>query len=125
MRRFAAALACIAAFAAGPALGQGLDHAHKAWTALLQKHVVLVADGRTSQVRYAAFSKDRAALKAYLDGLSAVTDVEFRAWSKPQQMAFLINAYNGYTVELILAHYPVKSIKDIGNDLFSNRWKNP
>ena len=37
-------------------------------------------------------------------------------------MAFLINAYNGYTVELILQNYPVKSIKDIGG-VFDNRWK--
>jgi hypothetical protein len=74
-------------------------------------------------VRYTEFAKDRAALKAYLDTLSGGREAEFRAWSKPQRMAFLVNAYNAFTVELILANYPVKSIKDIGNDVFSNRWK--
>ena len=123
MSRCAAMLFLLAALAAAPALGQGVDHAHKAWSALLQKHVVPTADGKSSQVRYAAFAKDRAELKAYLDALSAATDAEFRAWSKQRQMAFLINAYYAYTVELILANYPVKSIKDIGSDLFSNRWK--
>lgn len=35
-------------------------------------------------------------------------------WTEAQQMAYWINAYNAYTVKLILNHYPVKSIKDIG-----------
>jgi Protein of unknown function, DUF547 len=77
----------------------------------------------TTQVRYADFARDRAALKSYLDALSGVSGAEFKGWAKPRQMAFLINAYNAFTVELILAHYPVKSIKDIGSDLFNNRWK--
>jgi hypothetical protein len=102
---------------------QGYDHAHKAWDGLLKKHVVLVSGNNASQVRYADFAKDRAALKGYLDSLSGVAEAEFKGWSKMQQMAFLINAYNAFTVELILANYPVKSIKDIGSDLFNNRWK--
>ena len=123
MNRFAAALLCFAALSSGPALGQGIDPAHKAWDALLKKHVVLTAGGSASQVRYAEFAKDRAALKAYLDALSGVADAEFKGWPRAQQMAFLINAYNAFTVELILANYPLKSIKDIGSDLFNNRWK--
>jgi hypothetical protein len=110
-------------FLAGPVLAQGFDHSHKAWDALAKKHVVLTDGGNASQVRYADFAKDRAALKAYLDALSGVPEAGFKAWSRAQQMAFLINAYNAFTVELILAHYPVKSIKDIGSDLFNNRWK--
>jgi hypothetical protein len=105
----------------GSALAQGFDHSHGAWNALLHKHVVLIGEGRASQVRYAELAKERAVLKAYLDALSGVIEAEFKGWSKPQRMAFLINAYNAFTVELILANYPVKSIKDIGNDLFSNR----
>jgi hypothetical protein len=100
-----------------------LDHSHKAFDTLLQKHVVVVQGGKSSQVRYADFAKDRAALKGYLDELSAVKKAEFDGWSKPQQMAFLINTYNAQTIELILGNYPVKSIKDIGNEVFDNRWK--
>ena len=110
-------------FIGAPAIAQNFDHAHQAWDSLVRKHVVLVDGGKASQVRYAEFAKDRAALKSYLDGLAAVTEAEFRAWTRPQQMAFLVNAYNAYTVELILANYPLKSIKDIGSDLFNNRWK--
>ena len=42
-------------------------------------------------------ASDRAALQAYLAALSAVSAAAFGAFSKPQQMAFLINAYNAYT----------------------------
>ena len=91
------------------------DHSHSAWNALLAKHVVLIEGGNASQVRYAGFAQDRAALKAYLDSLSRVTSREFESWTKPQQMAFLINAYNAFTVEKILTRYPdIKSIRDFG-----------
>jgi len=91
------------------------DHSHSAWNALLAKHVVLIEGGNASQVRYAGFAQDRAALKAYLDSLSRVTSREFESWTKPQRMAFLINAYNAFTVEKILTRYPdIKSIRDFG-----------
>jgi hypothetical protein len=101
---------------------QTFDHSHAAFTALLKKHVVVKDGGKSSQVNYVELGKDRAALKGYLDSLSAVADADFKTWSKAQQMAFLINAYNGYTLELILQNYPTKSIKDIGGT-FDNRWK--
>ena len=114
--------ALVLAFAAAPALAQ-FDHSHAAWNALLKKHVVLIHGGQSSQVRYADFAKDRAALKSYLDTMSKLPEAEFRSWSKPQQMAFLINAYNAFTVEKVLTKYPdLKSIRDFGN-VFGNPWK--
>ena len=101
---------------------QTFDHTHSAFTALLKKHVVIVDGGKTSKVKYADFKKDEPQLKAYLDGLSAVKEAEFNSWNKAQQMAFLINVYNGQTLALIIQNYPVKSIKDIGS-VFDNRWK--
>jgi hypothetical protein len=90
---------------------------------LLRKHVVLVDGGKASQVRYAGFAQDRAQLKGYLDALSKVTEAEFNGWSRPQQMAFLINAYNAFTVEKILTRYPeIKSIWDFGK-VFGNPFK--
>jgi hypothetical protein len=122
----AVAAACTAlAIAPAPALAQAgaFDHEHAAWTALLKKHVVVLRGGQASQVRYGAFAGDRAALKAYLDTLSAVPEATFASWSKPQRQAFLINAYNAFTVELILTRYPkLESIKDIGS-LFQSPWK--
>ena len=77
---------------------------------------MLLRGGQASQLRYAGMAADRAALKAYLDRLSAVSTAAFDGFGKPQQMAFLINAYNAFTVELILTRYPkLESIKDLGS----------
>lgn len=109
--------------AASPAAAQAFDARHEAWTALLRKHVRLLRGGQASEARYAGFAADRAALKTYLDSLSAVTEATFKRWPKPEQQAFLMNAYNAFTVELILTKYPdLKSIKDLGS-LFSSPWK--
>ena len=103
-------LAFAAMLFASAAAAQSFDHSHAAFSALLKKYVVVVDGGKTSKVKYAEFKKEQPQLKAYLDGLSKVTAAEFSGWNKPQQMAFLINAYNGYTLELILQNHPVKSI---------------
>jgi len=121
MRKLAATLALVA-LPLGAAFAQ-LDHSHAAWTALLKKHVVVIDGGKASQVRYADLAKDRAQLKAYLDSLSKVTEGEFKGWSKPQQMAFLINAYNAFMIEKILTRYPdIKSVWDFGK-IFGNPFK--
>lgn len=104
-------------------IAQSFDHDHKPWSALLKKHVVLIDNGKASQVRYAGFAQDRNELKAYLATLSKVTPAEFNGWNKPQQMAFLINAYNAFTIEKVLTLYPgIKSIWDFGK-LFGNPFK--
>lgn len=101
----------------------GFDHGYAAWNALLKRHVRWLPDGKQSQVDYRGFAADRAALKQVLDALSGVSQASFDGWSKPQQMAFLINAYNAFTVELILTRYPdLKSIKDLGS-LLQTPWK--
>jgi uncharacterized protein DUF547 len=122
MKRLLIASVLAAAFT-GAASAQEFDHAHRAWTALLKKHVVLIDRGRAAQVRYAGFARDRPALKSYLDSLSKVTEQEFEGWSKAQRAAFLINAYNAFTVEKILTRYPdIKSIWDFGR-IFGNPFK--
>jgi hypothetical protein len=74
-------------------------------------------------VDYKGFAADRAQLQAYLKSLSAVSAAEYAAWSKPQQFAFLANAYNAFTVEKILTRYPnLRSIRDFGL-VFGNPWK--
>jgi hypothetical protein len=108
--------------AAGGAFAQ-FDHGYVAWDALVKKHVRWLPDNKQSRVDYAAFQADRAELKKVLDSLSAVPKAEFDGWSSPQRMAFLINAYNAFTVELILTKYPdLKSIKDLGS-FVQSPWK--
>jgi hypothetical protein len=108
---------------AGGAFAQGFDHSHKAWDALLRKNVVVLDGGKAAQVRYAAMAQDRAALAAYLDSLASVGQAEFGRWTRAQQMAFLINAYNAHTVEKVLTRYPkLGSIWDFGR-IFGNPFK--
>jgi len=100
-----------------------LDHSHAQWNALLQKHVVLLDGGKASQLRYAGMAQDRPALRSYLEQLSKVRQEEFDGWSRQEQMAFLINAYNAFTVEKVLSRYPdLRSIWDFGK-LFGNPFK--
>lgn len=99
------------------------DHQGSAWDALLKKHVTWLPDQTQSRVAYAGFQADRAALKAVLDGFSAVGQTTFDGWTRAQQMAFLINAYNAFTIELVLTGYPgIRSIKDLGS-LIQSPWK--
>ena len=110
---------------AGGAVGQPgrFDHAHAQWDALLRKHVQWLPDHKQSRVDYAGFKADAAALKLVLDGMAAVPQAEFDAWTKAQQMAFLINAYNAQTVALVLTRHPeLQSIKDIGS-IFQSPWR--
>jgi hypothetical protein len=96
---------------------------HEAWNALLRKHVVLLEEGKASQLGYAGMARDRPALKGYLESLSGVKPAQFDAWPRREQMAFLINAYNAFTVEKILTRYPdIRSIWDFGK-LFGNPFK--
>jgi hypothetical protein len=85
-----------------------IDHNHTAWNTTLQQSV---RDGR---VAYAALKKNDAPLQAYLNELSATCAADYEAWSREQRVAFWINAYNAFTIRLILDHYPIASIRKIG-----------
>lgn len=121
MKKLIQTIAATALLVASSAFGQ-FDQSHKAFDDLLKKHVTYITSGSASQVSYAGFSKDRAALKVYLDAVSAVPEATYKSWNKNQQLAFLINAYNAYTIELILTKYPnLKSIRDLGGT-FTKPW---
>jgi hypothetical protein len=121
MRLWLAMLCLLCGALASPVLA--FDHSHGAWNGLLGRHVELVDGGKASRVDYAGMAADRAALAAYLGELSRVTRSEYDEWPRPERMAFLINAYNAFTVEKILARYPdIASIWDYGK-LFGNPFK--
>ena len=79
---------------------------HSEWDILLKKYVA--TDGI---VDYKGFLTDREALNRYLQMLSE--NAPSNAWSVQELLAYYINTYNAYTIDLILDHYPVNSIKDI------------
>jgi len=78
---------------------------HHIWDGLLREHVYMINQGRASQVNYYGFALNHGVLQTYLSQLSALKESDFSDWDKSEQLAFLINAYNAFTVESILRSY--------------------
>ncbi|UHQ55720.1 DUF547 domain-containing protein [Microbulbifer sp. YPW16] len=88
---------------------------HHIWSNLLQDHVILADGGHSSTVDYRGMQADRQQLVRYLAQLAEVDRNTFDGWEEADQLAFLINAYNAATIQLVLAEYPgLDSIRDIG-----------
>jgi hypothetical protein len=81
-------------------------HQHRIWDQLLQEYV-----SSTGEVDYLALKQEPSRLNQYLAQLTRnpVSD----SWSRSQKLAYWINAYNAFTVKLIIDNYPVASIRDI------------
>lgn len=89
---------------------------HTAWDELLRNNV-----SSSGQVNYRSLKSNVAALDAYLEELAQYPPQS--DWSKNEIMAYWINAYNAYTVKLIINNYPVSSIKDIdGGNPWGTKW---
>ncbi len=84
---------------------------HQLFTHLLQKYVL--EDG----VNYAGLQQDSLALVEYLNDLSSHAP-DKNSWSKEEQLAYWINAYNAFTLKLIIDNYPVESITDLHPTLY-------
>jgi len=104
-----------------PVQNPDFDHSHKEFDRMLK---IYVKNGR---VNYQEWLKhDYQALVAHLSKVSLLSQKNLAAFTKDQRLAFLMNAYNAYTVKLILDFLPqkIKSIRDIGPKLaFLNRSK--
>ena len=103
---------------AGMADAVAFDRTHAVYDDVLKR---FVAEGR---VDYKGLKDDVAALDRYLDRLAGVSEATYTAWPESERLAFLINLYNAATLKLILDHYPLKSIKDIGG-FFKGPWDQP
>lgn len=84
---------------------------HEKWTDLLQQYVDEVGN-----VDYENWEQNTEGLNTYIELLEENPPQE--DWSKPEKLAYWINAYNACTVKLILDHYPLKSIL-----LLVNPWR--
>jgi hypothetical protein len=73
-------------------------------------------------VDYKGLRKNRALLDLYLKHLEKT--VPGKKWSASKAKSFWINAYNAYTIKLILDSYPLKKITDIKRK-GRNAWKIP
>lgn len=97
------------------------EHSHADYDKLL--NIVVVEQGSQTTVDYDYLKDNPEILNDYLTSIEAVSNAEFNSWNKNQQMAFLINAYNAFTLKLILNHYPeIKSIRDLGGLIISSPW---
>ena len=101
--------------------GQAFDHSHAKFDQLLGTHTSQ-KDGQTWVDYVGLKTRSRAELQSYLRSLSNISSEQYKTFSADQRLAFLINAYNAFTLEWILIHHPVKSIKDTGS-LLSSPWK--
>jgi hypothetical protein len=89
---------------------------HQLFGELLKKYVS--AGGK---VDYAGLSSDESKLDQYLSILEK--NLPEDSWSRNQQLAYWINAYNAFTIKLILDHYPLVSIMDIDDGKpWDTRW---
>jgi len=79
---------------------------HTLWTTELQKYVT-----PAGWVNYADWQQDTSGIHKYLTLLSASLPTE--SWTREEQLTYWINAYNAFTVKLILDHYPLKSIQEL------------
>jgi hypothetical protein len=106
-----------------PSQAQALDTTTASWDVLLRKHVAWNPEGVASSVDYRGFAADRAELNRVLEAMSALSSAAYDGLKRDEKLAFLINAYNAFTVALILSRYPdLKSIRDLGSVLQSP-WK--
>jgi hypothetical protein len=64
-------------------------------------------------VDYTGLGQKRDKLENYIDILR--NNHPTNTWSQEEQISYWINAYNAFTLQLILDNYPVESIKDIGS----------
>ncbi len=94
---------------AGKPDGGAFDHS--AFDALLKEHVD--SDG---WVDYSQLKADRDRLNVYIDAVGAAN---MEVLGRNERLAFLMNAYNAFTLKLIVEHYPLDSIKNIPD---AERW---
>lgn len=93
-----------------------VEVSHDAWDLLLRKYVT-----PTGQVDYSGLKQVESKLDAYLQDLSNYPPQS--TMSRSTQMAYWINAYNAFTVKLILKNWPVKSIMNLnGGKAWDVKW---
>jgi len=86
------------------------DQQYSEWGQLLDKHIQSI--GAQTRFDYSWLRQDPASLDLILLDFSEVTKQQFDAFNQPQQIAFLINSYNAFSLKLVMQRYPVLSFQD-------------
>ena len=104
------------------------DHRYTNFDQLLTQVVQTSADKKQTRVNYQRLSVKSDILHRSLNAFSAVSKSQFDGWDEQQQLSFLINAYNGFTLKLIIDNWDefkqgdADSIRDLGS-LFTTPWE--
>lgn len=91
---------------------------HTVFDKILKQYV-----SASGKVNYKGIKADIVRLDSYLATLESTKMDD--TWSRKEKLAFWINAYNAYTIKLIVQNYPVKSITDLhGGKPWDKKWIN-
>ncbi|RMF00012.1 MAG: DUF547 domain-containing protein [Bacteroidetes bacterium] len=89
---------------------------HQSWDALLRTYV-----SSSGRVDYRRWQADMDQLDTYLETLSQ--QAPQKDWPAAEVKAYWINAYNAFTVKLVLENYPLQSIRDLdGGNPWDRKW---
>lgn len=89
---------------------------HELFNTLLQKYVT-----PTGAVNYKGLKSEKKTLEQYIAELAK--QIPDNSWSKKASLAYWINAYNAFTLKLIIDNYPVKSIMNLnGGKPWDVKW---
>ena len=81
----------------------GFNHDYTSYAQVLRDYV------RPPRVDYAALAKGRASLDAAVAAFAEPVQADEQRWTRQQRLAFWINAYNAFTLRVIVDHYPIRS----------------
>ena len=84
---------------------------------------ILDTNVRDGLVYYRALKGERGRLDRYVASLN-VPAATYQGWSRPQQIAFWVNAYNAFVLETVVNHYPMRgTIRQIPGAFDKNTWR--
>jgi hypothetical protein len=94
----------------------GADPLHRPFDQILDANV------RDGMIYYRALSASRGGLDRYIASLN-VPSATYEKWSKGQQMAFWVDAYNAFVLQTVVAHYPLRgTIRSIPGAFDKTAW---
>ena len=87
----------------GAAQSPGFDHSYNAYARVLARHV------EAGRADYRGLVAERTALAGVAAEFGAVDAGAERGWPRAERLAFWINAYNLFTLQVIVDHYPIRA----------------
>ena len=83
------------------------DHSHSQFTRVLTE---FVKDGT---VNYRNLQQKPDSFNEYIKQLESIKESEFDQWNQEEKLTYWVNAYNAFTINIILENYPIKKGKGL------------